>query len=456
LAVIVVSARLDLPAATYAAVFMMVGALAGVTLAAAHRPTKLRAARVADHQSKLRNRLATAVEILDDRISSELNAFQLAETTHAVAALPAARAFPRSTLAARNGALVLAAAVALLVTAVLALPPNRRVAETVAVVEPEVVATERASGAEAVPLTQAVISPQQLEQMRARSFTEQAALSQLAVQLLSSAAAREVGQALERGDVAVAGALLNQLALDSDQLSQPAKQELAGALLNASKGTAALDKNLAAAELAATVAMTRSSYQAARNALQGLAAAVLESRTGTLTQQQLMAQIQQLERDVAAQTGGNGTDCGVLTDDGEFFQDCSAVGQAPSSGAMGVVSRGTGESPSAGVGEVAGGHGFASSGVDLDPLGQAPTHLSLRTADIPVDLSLSGAQGNGATSDQRSPTVAISQSRQGQVQQPGVPQSSEPVQQETEQTVVAPADRAIVRDFFRAADAAQP
>jgi hypothetical protein len=202
--------------------------------------------------------------------------------------------------------------------------------------------------------------------------------------------------------------------------------------------------------------MTRSSYQAARNALQALAAAVLDSQAGTLTQQQLIAQIQQLERDVAAQTGGNGTDCGVLTDDGEFFQDCSAVGQAPSSGAMGVVSRGTGESPSAGVGEVAGGHGFASSGVDLDPLGQAPTHLNLPTADVPVDLSPSSAAGNGATADQRAATVAISQSRRGPVEQPGVRQSSEPGQQAIEQTVVAPAERGVVRDFFRATDVSQP
>ena len=35
--------------------------------------------------------------------------------------------------------------------------------------------------------------------------------------------------------MAAAAALLNQLAQDSDQLSQTAKQELAGALLNASK-----------------------------------------------------------------------------------------------------------------------------------------------------------------------------------------------------------------------------
>src|SRR6202022_1989894 len=101
-----------------------------------------------------------------------------------------------------------------------------------------------------------VVSPRELQQARAHSATEQAALALLADQLRKTAAARDIGQALQRGDVAQANVLLDQLAQDSDQLSQTAKQELAGALLNASKGTAALDNQLAAAELAATVAMT--------------------------------------------------------------------------------------------------------------------------------------------------------------------------------------------------------
>src|SRR4029077_9939665 len=115
-------------------------------------------------------------------------------------------------------------------------------------------------------------------------------------------------------------------------------------------------------------------------------------------------------RKVSGQTGSNGTDCGVLTNDGEFFQDCSASGQSPSSGAMGVASRGSGQSPTAGVGEVASGRGFATSGVDLDSLGHAATPVARPTADVPVDLSVSNPQGNGAPSDQTAPTVAISQS----------------------------------------------
>jgi hypothetical protein len=289
-----------------------------------------------------------------------------------------------------------------------------------------------------------------LTRIRARSATEQAAINVLSEQLRKTAAARDIGQALQRGDVAAAAALLNQLAQDSDQLSQTAKQELAGALLNASKGTAALDKDLAAAELAATQAMTRSDYQASRKALQGVAAALLTSQNGTLTQQQLMQHIQQLERDAAQ--AGNGSDCGVLTDDGEFFQDCSAVGQSPSSGAMGVVSRGTGQSPTAGVGEVAGGHGFATSGVDLDPLGQAPTRLDLPTVDVPVDVPLSNAQGSGIRPDDKAPTLGMSQSGQQDVRQTAGQQSSEPVSEQAERTVVRPAQRAVVRDFFQPLD----
>jgi len=446
LAVSIVSTEL------YAAVVITVAAAAGLAFASVRRPTRLRAARVADKQSALRNRLATAVEILDGRIATELAVFQVGETSRVVAELPVARAFPRTTRRARNAALMVLGAIALLAGAMVLKPLRWTPAD---------VSTPSATGVESPPaqpspVARESIPPQQLEQLRARSLTEQAALQQLGQQLRATAAAREIGQALERGDAASASALLEQLALDSDQLSQPARQELAGALLNASRGTAALDKSLSAAELNATTAMTRSSYQAARGALQALAAAILESQRGTLSQEQLLAQIQQLERDVAAQTGGNGTDCGVLTDDGEFFQDCSAVGQTSSSGAMGVVSRSAGESPSAGVGEVAGGHGFASSGVDLDPLGQAPTHLNLPVTDVPVDLSASNAQGNGATSDQRSPTVAISHSHQDAVQQPGVPQTTEPVRQEVERTIVGPAERSSVRDYFRSTDPALP
>ena len=171
--------------------------------------------------------------------------------------------------------------------------------------------------------------------------------------------------------------------------------------------------------------MTRADYQAARAALQNLAAAVVTAQTGTLTQQQLVEQMQQLERQSAL--AGNGSECGVLTDDGEFFQDCSAVGQSLSSGAMGVASKGVGQSPTAGVGEVAGGHGFATSGVDLDPLGQTPTRVAnLPAADVPVDLPLSSGQGNGTPSDPHAPTMALSQSSQHDVHQTGGQPSAEP------------------------------
>lgn len=437
-----------------AAVASLVAA-ASLSLALRRRPTLLRAARQADRQRSLRNRLATAAELLDGRIVSDLGDLQLADTSQVCASISVWRAFPRSNIAARNAALIVATALLVLGGALLSVASQPQAAKApAAAVGAQAPAADARAADAATGATPP--SPQQLQQARARSATEQAALSQLADQLRNTASARDVGQALQRGDVAAASVLLNQLAQDSDQLSQTAKQELASALLNASKGTTALDKQLAAAELAATVAMTRSDYQAARTALQGLAAAVVTSQNGTLTQQQLVQQIQQLEREAAL--AGNGSDCGVLTNDGEFFQDCSAVGQSPSSGAMGVVSKGSGQSPTAGVGEVAGGHGFATSGVDLDPLGQTPTHVDLPAADVPVDLSLSGAQGNGTPSDQHAPTLAVSQSTQQNVQQTGGQPSAEPGVQEAERTVVAPAERAAIRDFFsfQAADGTVP
>jgi hypothetical protein len=123
---------------------------------------------------------------------------------------------------------------------------------------------------------------------------------------------------------------------------------------------------------------------------------------------------------------------------------------------MGVVSRGTGASPSAGVGEVAGGHGFATSGVNLDPLGQTPTHLDLPATDVPADVPLSNGQGNGTTADPRAATLAISQSSDTNVRQPGGLQSGQPIDQPAERTVVGPADRELVRNFFQPTDAPQP
>ncbi|HEV7664208.1 MAG TPA: hypothetical protein VGQ62_11780 [Chloroflexota bacterium] len=439
---------------TWSVAVVTLGAVVSLAWALTHRPTMLHAAQQADRQRGLRNRLATSVELLEDRITAGLKTLQLAETTRLAVTVPPASAFPRTGRSARNAAFIGAAAlVALVATA--AFIASRSVA-----VEPEPLAgseplpaseTQPTDAAAPVPVPIVEAStPQQLQQLRARSATEQAALALLSDQLKKTAAARDVGQALQRGDVNTASALLNQLAQDSDQLSQTAKQELASAMLNASKGTASLDKDLAAAEVAVTQAMTRSDYQSARKALQTLAAAVVTSQAGTLTQQQLVQQIQQLERQAATQ--GNGADCGVLTDDGEYFQDCSAVGQAMSSGTTGVQSRGVGQSPTAGVGEVAGGHGFATSGVDLDPLGQNPTHLNLPTADVPVDVPLSSAQGNGVPSEQQAPTLAISQTSQQGVTQAGGTLSSEAGNQPLERTVVRPAERTLVRNFFQATD----
>jgi hypothetical protein len=447
LAFVAGTAWIQRPSGVYSPIAVVaVLSLMSLIFAVAQRPSVDRAARQADRQRGLRNRLTTAAELLDGRLSSQLVRLQLTDALRVSRYVPARQAFPVSGSSARKGTLVGAGAAGLLIVALFVVGPG--VTTTTQTTSQDVETTADA----AQPAVVEALTPQQLQQMRARSATEQAALALLAEQLRKTAAARDVGQALQRGDAAAAAALLNQLAEDSDQLSQTAKQELAGALLNASKGTTALDKELAAAELAATQAMTRSSYQAARTALQTLATAVVTSQTGTLTQQQLVQQIQQLERQALAQ--GNGSDCGVLTDDGEFFQDCSAVGQSMSSGAMGVVSRGSGESPTAGVGEVAGGHGFATSGLDLDPLGQSATHLNLPPADVPVEVPLSNAQGSGTPADQKAPTLAISQAHQQDIQQTAGLQSSEPVVQEAERTVVAPADRAIVRDFFQAADGA--
>jgi hypothetical protein len=128
------------------------------------------------------------------------------------------------------------------------------------------------------------------------------------------------------------------------------------------------------------------------------------------------------------------------------------VGQSPSFGGLGMISRGEGQSPAAGVGQVPFGRGFATTGVDLDPLGQAPTQLDLPARDVPVDLPLSNVQGTGIPSDDKAPTQAISISNRTDVQQPATQQSSEPITQQAERTVVAPAERAMVRDFFQAVD----
>src|SRR5260370_23481082 len=95
------------PSGTFAPLMVVALFAAGSLLhGLTRRPTVLRAARQADRQKSLRNRLFTAAEILNGGIGGGLARLQLADASRLSTSLSARSAFPKSTVEARNAALL--------------------------------------------------------------------------------------------------------------------------------------------------------------------------------------------------------------------------------------------------------------------------------------------------------------------------------------------------------------
>jgi hypothetical protein len=462
------AAVLDLQATTIQAGLLVV--LGACLLAFVRRPSIERAARVADHHARLENRLATAQAILDGRLEGKLAVLQLADTWRACRPYHPRRIFRplnRSVLVAIGGAIIASIAASLVVgnavhlrSALEALiEPAPPIAGSAAATPPHAAQAqlESVSGSnptilqadDAAALTTARLR-EQLQQQNAQSRAFEEAAAKLAASLQATAGAQDVAASLERGNYDKAAAQLADLGRESDQLSAGAKQQLARALLQASRDSSNLDATLSVAEQDAARALARADYVSGRKGLERLAD-VIASRQRALTSSADIARaLQQLQQPDTSRAG-NGASCGGGDEYGGPV-DCSA-GPVYSTGAMRSVEQSRGApSPVAGSGDVARGGGYAVGGGSTSPLGDAVIRLDARgDVVVQVDLSPASAQGRGSQPDPKATTTVISQIEQKDVVLNGAPQSSEPITDPTESTVVSPARTGTVREFFQGA-----
>jgi len=466
-AAVAAAAVLDLQAATIQAGLLVV--LGACLLAFVRRPSIERAARVADQHARLENRLATAQVILDGRLKGELAALQLADTWRVCRSHNPRRIFRalnRSVLVAIGGAIAASIAASMIVgnavhlrSAIEALiEPAPPIADGAAATPPDAALAQLDSASGVSPTIQADDSAalttarlrERLQQQNAQSRAFEDAAAKLAASLRATAAAQDVAASLERGDYAKAAAQLADLGRESDQLSAGAKQQLARVLMQASRDSSNLDATLSIAEQDAARALARADYVSGRKGLERLAD-VIASRQRALTSSADIARaLQQLQRLDSARTG-NQASCGGGDEYGGPV-DCSA-GPVYSTGAMRSVEQ-SGGAPSAvaGSGDVGRGGGYAVGGGNTSPLGDAVIRLDAPgDVVVQVDLSPASAQGRGGQPDPKATTTIISQVDQKDVVLNGALQSSEPITDPTESTIVSPARDGVVREFFQAA-----
>jgi hypothetical protein len=314
---------------------------------------------------------------------------------------------------------------------------------------------ESASPAEAsvrMDDTEAVTTARLRDQLRQEDVQSRAledAMAKLADALKGTSAAQDVGVSLERSDYEKAAGQLRDLARDSDQLSALARVQLAQALLQASKDSAALDQTLAVAEQTAARALGRGDYDAGRQALESLAAGIGSRQKAIIPSPQIAASLQRLQAQdiVPVSSGGS---CGGGDEYYPGPVDCSA-GTLYSTGAMrSATQSGDLPGPVAGSGEVGRAGGYASGGGNVSPLGDMVTRIEAPADNlVQVDLTPSSAQGRGGKPDAKADTTIISQINQKNVILNGVPQASQSITDSPESTVVAPAQAQVVHDFFR-------
>jgi hypothetical protein len=452
---------------TLAAAWLMLVALAvGLLVAAIRRPSVLRAARVADRQLSTASRLATAAEVLQGNLGGALAPAQLDDAWRTASAITPWHAFPQGW---RGVQVALAAvAISLVVLAlslggvlspldVSGLSPSAAPGATAGTDQSQLADAAAATDAQALPLdpsSNPAAAAQTLEELQAaaaQSQAAEAALQKLGDALRGTAAARDVGEAIRRGDYDEASTKLNNLGRDADQLSRISKRELANTMTKVAYDSAKLDPPLAVAEDSVAKALNRQVYSETRAALERLARTVTDVKKGVVSQEDLAKSLDQLQQQPTTPTGGGG---GGDSPDNEYYPDIP--GEEPKQ--AGLV-RGATSSI-----QVPGPEGDprtanrADAGLNPggDPLGDLASRLNVPPIDISVEAQLANDKGRDKANP-AAPTVKISDTNQNGVRTSNVAQPGDPVQDVAEQTIEPTANRDAVRAFFKSAgDTAQP
>jgi hypothetical protein len=429
----------------------------GALVALVRRPSRVRAARMADRQLDLSSRLATAAEVLDGRLSGALAPAQLADTWRTVQNVSPWHAFPRAWSSVRGalgaaavGAIILALAVTgVLATWTTALVPgladmaNTSTAATEAAADDVQNAVDSANNAAPVDASTNTAAPartlEQLQDAAERSRLSESALQRLADSLRATAAARDVGESLRRGDYDLAATQMVELGRESDQLSRAAKRELALALQKTAQQSVELDPQLAIAEERTARALTRQSYVETRRAMEDLARAIGDAKNGVVSQEQLAKGLQQLQEQ---------SQPGAAAPDGEegFIEDIP--GTAPNQ--TGILQGANSsiqlpgpegdprDSNRPGAGANAGG----------DPLGALTSRLNVPPVEVALETMLADDRGR-PVSDPAAPIVKVSETNQAGIKPSDVVQPGDPIREVAEQTVEPAAHRQAVREFFQ-------
>ncbi len=233
---------------TLVAAWLMLVALAlGALVAAIRRPTVQRAARAADRQLNTQSRLATAAEVLDGRLGGALAAAQLDDAWRMASGIRPWHAYPRGW---RRVQLVGGGAA----------QSGMEAADADAAQAAAAAAAADALAQQADLSANPAAAAQTLDDLQsaaAQSQAAQAALQKLGEALRTTAAARDVGEALRAGNFDDAATKLDTLAKESDQLSRLSKRELANAMQRAAFDSVKLDPPLAVAEERAGRALNR-------------------------------------------------------------------------------------------------------------------------------------------------------------------------------------------------------
>lgn len=463
-------------------------ALGGVGLALGQHVSYLEVARVVDRQLGLKAQLGTAVELTLEGEPTRLARSQVRQATTIARRLSARQAVtPRGPW--RDLRLAGVALAGLLVISVLnsvgvrAARPDAVDQAALAAIDPSLnswheldpqTAAELSMGASQSSTLQAAVDnlkqqldtnqitpleyqkqvaaiEDQIRQQAQESAQQQTALGDLAQSLADSSSTQGAADALNRGDYADAVKQLSDLAGQTGQLSDQARQDLADKLAEAATNTAPSNQALSAAAQKASQALASGDAAASEQALKDLASQVASASEKVAPQSDLGKALQQAQ---AAQgdTSQNGDPQAGPQNGAQSGTDQSGDPTGSQDGQSGA---GQGTTPSSAAAQAANGTGGAGSTPGEKITAADPTNQALKPDAGSNVLKITGqASGSGTriqSGNPSNPPVTASSSGTATVQSSGT-SSSEQVSAVGEANNVPLDLRSIVRDYFTGSD----
>ena len=346
LVALVGSASLLLGSRVLALIALPIGLLLVLLVAiliAFQRITELDAARVLDRQLGLRERVATAVSLLNSADGGAVATRQIVDTSRLAADPTLRRAIsprlPRRDLVRAAGSL----AITLALVVANSLVPARGAPVDAAALEPNQQAAEISAGdwtelAETDPgsldsrgddpetarklaelkrqLESGEISAQQyadrvatledgLRERAAESARQQESLARLADALKDSSATRDVANSLNRGDYAAAAQQMGELADQADRLSEQARQEMADNLSAAAEQVGEHSPTLADAAKRSADALRQGDRDDARSEIRELSEQMADAGEAVTQQSDAGRALQQVREAQAQADAGD-------------------------------------------------------------------------------------------------------------------------------------------------------